>query len=81
MHRILGRICEGKANASDLALLERLAKTIKSAAVCGMGGMAPRRSNDDTRNVFVMNSDRTSATSVARPAFVKMASMKNNVWR
>ena len=41
MHRILGRICEGKANASDLALLERLAKTIKSAAVCGMGGMAP----------------------------------------
>jgi NADH:ubiquinone oxidoreductase subunit F (NADH-binding)/(2Fe-2S) ferredoxin len=41
MHRILGRICEGKANPSDLALLERLAKTIKSAAVCGMGGMAP----------------------------------------
>ncbi len=41
MHRILGQICEGKANASDLALLERLAKTIKSAAVCGMGGMAP----------------------------------------
>jgi NADH:ubiquinone oxidoreductase subunit F (NADH-binding)/(2Fe-2S) ferredoxin len=41
MHRILGRICEGKASPSDLALLERLAKTIKSAAVCGMGGMAP----------------------------------------
>jgi NADH-ubiquinone oxidoreductase-F iron-sulfur binding region len=26
---------------ADLALVERLAKTVKSAAVCGMGGMAP----------------------------------------
>jgi NADH-quinone oxidoreductase subunit F/NADP-reducing hydrogenase subunit HndC len=25
----------------DLALLERLARTVKSAAVCGMGAMAP----------------------------------------
>ena len=41
MHRILTRICEGKAAAGDLGLLERLAKTVKSAAVCGMGGMAP----------------------------------------
>lgn len=41
MHRILSRMCEGKATAADLALLERLAKTVKSAAVCGMGGMAP----------------------------------------
>ena len=29
------------ATMADLALLERLAKTVKSAAVCGMGGMAP----------------------------------------
>ena len=41
MHRILTRICEGRGTAADLALLERLAKTVKSAAVCGMGGMAP----------------------------------------
>jgi NADH:ubiquinone oxidoreductase subunit F (NADH-binding) len=41
MHRILGKICEGQANDSDLAVLEHLANTIKSAAVCGMGGMAP----------------------------------------
>jgi NADH:ubiquinone oxidoreductase subunit F (NADH-binding)/(2Fe-2S) ferredoxin len=41
MHRILSRMCEGEANDADLALLERLAKTIKSAAVCGMGSMAP----------------------------------------
>ncbi len=41
MHRILSRMCEGKATGADLSLLERLAKTIKSAAVCGMGGMAP----------------------------------------
>jgi NADH:ubiquinone oxidoreductase subunit F (NADH-binding)/(2Fe-2S) ferredoxin len=41
MYRILGLICEGKASPGDLALLERLAKTIKTAAVCGMGSMAP----------------------------------------
>ncbi len=41
MHRILTRICDGSATAADLGLLERLAKTVKSAAVCGMGGMAP----------------------------------------
>ena len=41
MFRILTRICEGHGTTADLALLERLAKTVKSAAVCGMGGMAP----------------------------------------
>jgi NADH-quinone oxidoreductase subunit F len=41
MHRILSRICEGRAAASDLSLLERLAATVRSAAVCGMGSMAP----------------------------------------
>ncbi len=41
MHHLLTRICEGKATMADLTLLERLAKTVRSAAVCGMGGMAP----------------------------------------
>jgi len=41
MHRILTRICEGEATGADLGLLERLASSVKSAAVCGMGGMAP----------------------------------------
>ena len=41
MHRILTRIREGNAAVADLGLLERLARTVKSAAVCGMGGMAP----------------------------------------
>jgi NADH:ubiquinone oxidoreductase subunit F (NADH-binding) len=41
MHRILTRICEGDGTPADLGLLERLAKTVKAAAVCGMGGMAP----------------------------------------
>lgn len=41
MHRILTRICDGKGTAADLGLLERLAQTVKSAAVCGMGSMAP----------------------------------------
>ena len=44
--RILTRICEGRGTAADLALLERLAKSVKSAAVCGMGGMAPERRAD-----------------------------------
>ena len=47
MHRILTRICDGRAAAGDLALLERLARTVRSAAVCGMGGMAPERRFDD----------------------------------
>lgn len=41
LSRLLTGICEGHATLADLALLERLAKTVKSAAVCGMGGMAP----------------------------------------
>jgi NADH:ubiquinone oxidoreductase subunit F (NADH-binding) len=41
MSRILSRTCEGHGTMEDLALLERLAKTVNSTAVCGMGGMAP----------------------------------------
>jgi NADH:ubiquinone oxidoreductase subunit F (NADH-binding) len=41
MFRILSRACEGHGTMADLALLERLARTVNSAAVCGMGGMAP----------------------------------------
>jgi NADP-reducing hydrogenase subunit HndC len=41
MSHLLGRICQGNATMGDLSLLERLAKTVKSAAVCGMGSMAP----------------------------------------
>ncbi len=41
MFRILSNVCEGHAAEADLAALERLAKTIRSAAVCGMGSMAP----------------------------------------
>ena len=38
---IMDRICAGSGCEVDLALLERLARTMKSAAVCGLGGMAP----------------------------------------
>jgi NADH:ubiquinone oxidoreductase subunit F (NADH-binding)/(2Fe-2S) ferredoxin len=41
MHTILTRICEGQGTPDDLGLLERLAKSVRSAAVCGMGSMAP----------------------------------------
>jgi NADH:ubiquinone oxidoreductase subunit F (NADH-binding) len=41
MSRIMDRICEGGGSEADLALLERLAGTMKAAAVCGLGGMAP----------------------------------------
>jgi NADH:ubiquinone oxidoreductase subunit F (NADH-binding)/(2Fe-2S) ferredoxin len=41
MFRILSRTCEGHGTMADLALLERLAKSVNSASVCGMGGMAP----------------------------------------
>ncbi|MHB8900609.1 MAG: NADH-ubiquinone oxidoreductase-F iron-sulfur binding region domain-containing protein [Thermoguttaceae bacterium] len=41
MYAILSRICQGRGGAGDLPLLERLAATLKPAAVCGMGAMAP----------------------------------------
>ena len=41
MSLILARICRGRGTEADLTLLERLARTVKSAAVCGLGGMAP----------------------------------------
>lgn len=41
MHGILDRVCEGRGTPADLGLLERLARTVRSSAVCGMGGMAP----------------------------------------
>ena len=41
MLRILARICEGAGVPEDLAVLERLARTLKSASLCGLGGTAP----------------------------------------
>ncbi len=38
---IMDRICDGTGSEADLALLEKLAGTMKAAAVCGLGGMAP----------------------------------------
>jgi NADH:ubiquinone oxidoreductase subunit F (NADH-binding) len=40
MYAILSRICEGRGTDADLPLLVRLATTIRSAAVCGLGAMA-----------------------------------------
>jgi NADH-quinone oxidoreductase subunit F/NADP-reducing hydrogenase subunit HndC len=41
MRRLLDRIATGEGTQADLDLLERLARTVRSAAVCGMGSMAP----------------------------------------
>lgn len=41
MLRILTRICEGSSSPDDLMLLERLAKTVQSASLCGLGTTAP----------------------------------------
>jgi NADH:ubiquinone oxidoreductase subunit F (NADH-binding) len=41
MSHLLRRISEGQAASADLSLLERLAKTTRSAAFCAMGSMAP----------------------------------------
>jgi NADH:ubiquinone oxidoreductase subunit F (NADH-binding) len=41
MSLILARICQGRGTDTDLALLERLAKTMRASSVCGLGGMAP----------------------------------------
>jgi NADH:ubiquinone oxidoreductase subunit F (NADH-binding)/(2Fe-2S) ferredoxin len=41
MSRLLARICEGQGTHADLTLLERLARTMRAASVCGLGSMAP----------------------------------------
>jgi NADH:ubiquinone oxidoreductase subunit F (NADH-binding)/(2Fe-2S) ferredoxin len=41
MLHLLTRICEGAGGANDLDNLERLAKTIKQASLCGLGQTAP----------------------------------------
>ena len=41
MLEILTRICEGRGSPEDLPLLERLASTVKSTSLCGLGGSAP----------------------------------------
>ena len=41
MLRILTRICDGTGTPGDLVLLERLARTVKSASLCGLGSTAP----------------------------------------
>jgi len=41
MLRILTRICEGKGVPEDLVVLERLAKSVKAASLCGLGSTAP----------------------------------------
>ena len=41
MLEILTRITEGKGKEGDIELLEELAKTVKSASLCGLGQSAP----------------------------------------
>jgi NADH:ubiquinone oxidoreductase subunit F (NADH-binding)/Pyruvate/2-oxoacid:ferredoxin oxidoreductase delta subunit/(2Fe-2S) ferredoxin len=38
---ILTRICEGQGTPEDIQLLERLAQTVRSASLCGLGSTAP----------------------------------------
>jgi len=41
MLRLLTKICEGAGVPEDLEVLERLARTVKSASLCGLGSTAP----------------------------------------
>ena len=41
MLEILGRLCEGRGSAGDIAALERLAATVKLNSLCGLGRTAP----------------------------------------
>jgi NADH:ubiquinone oxidoreductase subunit F (NADH-binding)/Pyruvate/2-oxoacid:ferredoxin oxidoreductase delta subunit len=41
MLHILTRICEGKGTPEELVLLEELARTVKTASLCGLGSTAP----------------------------------------
>jgi ferredoxin len=41
MLRVLTRICQGDGTMDDLTRLERLARTVQSASLCGLGSTAP----------------------------------------
>ena len=41
MVEILERICDGKADFSDLDKLEKLGRTVKNGSLCGLGSTAP----------------------------------------
>lgn len=41
MHALLDKICTGQGTMDDLALLEELCDTVKSASLCGLGQTAP----------------------------------------
>ena len=41
MHKILDDMCEGRASEDDLALVERIARAVKVASLCGLGQTAP----------------------------------------
>jgi len=41
MVEILERICDGKADFSDLDKLEKLGRTVKNGSLCGLGATAP----------------------------------------
>jgi ferredoxin len=41
MVEILEKICDGKADLSDLDKLEKLALTVKNGSLCGLGATAP----------------------------------------
>jgi NADH:ubiquinone oxidoreductase subunit F (NADH-binding) len=41
MVEILERVCDGKADSSDLEKLEKLGKTVKNGSLCALGSSAP----------------------------------------
>ncbi len=41
LHALLGKIINGKADESDIELVERLCKTMKATSLCGLGQSAP----------------------------------------
>jgi len=41
MLRLLNKICDGVGERSDLDLLERLSRTVKTSSLCGLGATAP----------------------------------------
>jgi len=41
MYNILNKICEGKGQSEDIALLEDLAEAIQEGSLCGLGQTAP----------------------------------------
>ncbi len=67
MHHLLAKILEGRAQASDLEMLEKLCDMVKHTSLCGLGQTAPNPVLSTLRYFREEYTSRLKAREVQRP--------------